>query len=218
MQRLGRHWRLAPLAETTAAGSGQTCCDSIAWRSLATRTAAVFPPAAPPQVALDAAACYQQQLAALPGLSAQGAAQLAGELLAKDRAGGHWRHTHRCPLCWQMHCSLLTASAIVGSCPQHPCHHKQGVPWACPSLPIPLRSRFGVLLQCAQHAGRGGAALPGSLAGRCRGTSRWHARCGRGGSRGRRRGRAKRGGGGGPPARRAAGRRRAGLSCVECLL
>lgn len=33
-----------------------------------------------PQVALDTAAHYQQQLAALPGLTAQGAAQLAADL------------------------------------------------------------------------------------------------------------------------------------------
>lgn len=33
-----------------------------------------------PQVALDTASVYQQQLASLPGLSAQGAAQLAADL------------------------------------------------------------------------------------------------------------------------------------------
>lgn len=38
------------------------------------------PPARPLQVALDIASAYQQQLASLPGLSAQGAAQLAADL------------------------------------------------------------------------------------------------------------------------------------------
>lgn len=42
--------------------------------------ALTHPPAPTPQVALDAAAAYQAQLAALPGLSPQGAAQLAADL------------------------------------------------------------------------------------------------------------------------------------------